>query len=126
MKPETLCALALAAIVDADARVVLLDAIEESGWWDDRLSAWGARRPLHYLDDDAVHAIAAVLLFGDWPTSWQLAAECQAETDEELRSRLLGYWTPWASGGVTVDDIMTATGEQLDELARDVYAMPRR
>lgn len=130
MTPEALCALALAAHDDLDARPVLADAVEQSGWWDDRLDQWMERAPAGapvWGGAYRANAIAAVLLFGDWPEEWPLAAECSfAETDDELRSRLLGYWSPWASGGVTVDDIMSATSAQLDEFARDVYAMPRR
>ena len=97
---EQLCALALAAIDDDDARVVLADAIEESGWCDDRAvmfvhgvtwrsvdppfdSTWFAETlkpgPGLVGESTLTRAIAAVLLFGLWPTSWTLAERCRRE-----------------------------------------------
>jgi hypothetical protein len=93
MNRDELCRLALAAIDDADARPVLSDALEETGWWDERVEGavepkfnrrvWTTAtlswvmvergdRPNLYL----ASAVAAVLLFGDWPTSWPLASAC--------------------------------------------------
>lgn len=80
----------------ADARVVLHDALLESGWWDERLYSvrwwtsfatgeekWRTReRWLRTMDPDPdrinsrAKATAAVLLLGDWPESWPLAAGC--------------------------------------------------
>lgn len=90
MTTDQLCALALAAIDDADAMKVLQDVvlempdeqrepissrvIEEFGYWSATIDARTNAR-----------AIAAVLLFGDWTTSWSLADRC----------RLPGYrWSP--------------------------------
>ena len=78
MTSERLCALACQAVVEPDARAVLADAIEESGWATDgnvgRVRAvMGADAELDLADEGVVRAVAAVLLLGDWPTSWELA-----------------------------------------------------
>lgn len=96
MTKDQLCALALAAIDDAETRQVLADAIEETGWWDERAegtdwikSGGGSTRIWSTADGGWVmvrrgdrglffsRAIAAVLLFGGWPTSWPLADRCE-------------------------------------------------
>lgn len=103
MTTEQLCALALAAIDDADARIVLADAIEESGWWhpvltEPRDPTTGLRMGMRMVGQipwqdreefigaiqmsalglgTRCRAIAAVLLFGSWPTSWPLAEMCR-------------------------------------------------
>lgn len=82
-----LLALALRAIDDADARVVLADVLLETDWWDDRLTKPGFTLRAHARAlPDGVHffkttasphkvsatrarAIAAVLLFGEWSTA---------------------------------------------------------
>lgn len=83
MTHETLLSLALQAVDDEDARVVLGDAIEESGWTPP------ARLPSGpYAIEEALGmrtewpdawalAVAAVLLFGDWSTEmWPVAERC--------------------------------------------------
>lgn len=95
MTKEQLCALALAAVDDEDARLVLADAIEQSGWetverrtqlgqlFDNRrkhrgtLSEMLTRRSAGQWRS----ALAAVLLCGDWPTSWPLATACHRDDD---------------------------------------------
>lgn len=82
--PPTLLPLALQAIDDPDARVVLADALLESGWWDERvwtvlygphlslvgINAESLRRTWITLSSDRLPlAVAAVLLFGDWQTT---------------------------------------------------------
>jgi hypothetical protein len=104
MTSEQLCALALAAIDsdNGDGVVVLADAINESGWWHPRLSPhrndqghYDSMRmrgdlPTQERDEflgavrrgassvkSRVRPILAVLLFGEWPTSWPLAERCR-------------------------------------------------
>lgn len=74
--------LALAAIEDADARLVLADAIEENGWWDERawavlpLIPWGSDGARRWIAlPDAPRAFAGVLLFGAWSTEMWPAAD---------------------------------------------------
>lgn len=82
-------ALALQACDDPDAREVLHDAIEESGWrasipYPEQATPAGRWLALHswWVDDgdrplnrDHCRAIAAVLLFRDWSTEmWPVAA----------------------------------------------------
>lgn len=89
MTPEALGALAFQALEDPDAGVVLGDAIELSGW-DDRRAAELVGIPDVRTDNGRTYvfrtsalalfvegrrAIAAVLVFGAWPTRWPLAAE---------------------------------------------------
>lgn len=70
-------------------------------------------------------AIAAVILCGGWTVErWPVNDDASDETDEQLRARLLGYWSPWAEGP-SENDIVTATSAHLDELARVSYGMPR-
>ena len=93
-KPPDLLPLALAAIDLPDARIVLSDALEESGWWDPRVivnfAAMGtgyARDPAHLRHMLREHpawaftaslGIACVLLFGDWSTEpWPLPQRCE-------------------------------------------------
>lgn len=141
MTKDQLCALALAAIDDETARVVLDDAMLESAWWDERFwtaagwpwaaSIWPGQEAFMsnaaWLTGMGQRAVAAVLLFGDWPTSWPLASGCvRVETDAELRARLLGYWSPWTRSIIVETDITTATGTALDTIAQNVYGLPRR
>lgn len=97
---EQICALALAAIDSADARIVLADAIDESGWWDERLSEPRNERGYFYREyprqdrSEFLGAIrhgaqslgtrrlciAVVLLFRQWPTRWELVERCRVLT----------------------------------------------
>lgn len=92
MTPADLMPLALAAIDDAEARLVLADAIEESGWWDDRawavlpLLPWGSDGQRRWLAlPSSPIALAAVLLFGGWSTEmWPAARRCLEPIDERV------------------------------------------
>lgn len=66
MTNEQLCALALQAIDDTDARLVLDDARIEGCL--DELEV----RHSWLTEDEWPRAIAAEILFRDWPTSWPL------------------------------------------------------
>ena len=121
LRPVTdLLALALAA-ADATndaARLVLADALEETGWWDLRLEGlWTDEHELSAMTfciDDAVtpdfaRAIAAVLLFGEWIEGddttnppvlpWPLADAARHWTPEEKRVHLL-------LADIRVDDLL--------------------
>jgi len=100
-KVADLLELALRALDDPDAAVVLGDAVLASGWKDHRISGfftesvdergWKTRTsfPMLFGTDsfaDAMsgpgapstawaRAVAAVLLFDGWPTTWPLALE---------------------------------------------------
>lgn len=88
MSAADLLPLALAAIEDTDARLVLADALEESGWWDHRLryglssgddrEQWIAMLSWPgALGGEHAMGIAAVLLFGGWSTEmWPAARRC--------------------------------------------------
>jgi hypothetical protein len=107
---------ALQAITDSDARVVLADALELSGWWDDRCRGFpvGPDTPILLWRNarkkwDAVErgdrgpeharAVATVLLFGGWPTTrWALAETCRRdETDAELIARVRDKYSVYYS-----------------------------
>jgi len=93
MKSRTppLLALALNAIDDADARLVLSDAIEEARWRNARLERLGAIVPIHLGRDlgqqDAI-AVAAVLLFGTWSKKpWPIVDRCRVRQPRFERER---------------------------------------
>jgi hypothetical protein len=135
MNRETLLQLALQAIDDADARVVLGDALLVSEW-DDSLvweTHWYLTDPCpahgprlwsdadvteDTISDGGIHhrrdhakAVAAALLFGNWPTSWPLA---EANATAVQVSRALSQFFP-----------DTATGEELDALAEQLFGLQR-
>lgn len=113
---DRLCALALAAMEDPSVAGVLVDAILEADWWDERLDedeapllAMGAPRPplppmcreefigavrfAPMTIRSRCRSIAAVLLFGDWPTQrWELAAGCRKFV------RMTGGTLTWTDG----------------------------
>jgi hypothetical protein len=125
MTPEQLGNLACLAINDEAARIVLKDAIEESGWEPSWIMPpeWAA---ILVGTPPWASAVAALILCGDWGRSWPVAERCLLpETDAELRARLLVYPSPW---GAEVDEreISVASGARLDEIARLHYGMSRR
>lgn len=108
---ERILALALDACYDDDAKLVLSDAIEETGWRASirypepgeelysnvgkllALVTWwvdGDDRP---LNREHCRAIAAVLLFRDWPTSWPLAKRCRVSPLQDWLSEDVTYET---------------------------------
>jgi hypothetical protein len=91
MNADDLLPLALRAIDDPDARLVLADVLLETGWWDERLTRPGFRwespnglpEGVHFFPDKdrgmtkgtmsatRARGIATVLLFGGWSdTMW--------------------------------------------------------
>jgi len=97
--------LALQAIDDTEARVVLADSVIETGFQSDAAEELCSIRPVQV--DGVVYrfrpeamagfalgcrAIAAVLLFGDWPTAWPLAAACH-----EIEWPPSEQWERWGS-----------------------------
>lgn len=89
MTIEQLCALALAAIDDADARVVLADGMLEIET-PERQRIMTRMVPMWMgwdLSPSWASAIAAVLLFGDWPTRWPLAQRCEVIEFTEVQLR---------------------------------------
>lgn len=113
MTSDRLCALACQALVEPDARAVLADAIEESGWATDanagRVRAVMGLGPgsLDLADDAVLRAVAAVLLLGAWPTSWPLATPA---LEDRVRATGPRY-------GVIIDAMMTEEDGGLRVLA---------
>lgn len=92
MTKEQLCALALQAIEDADARVVLDDFLQESTWWGDNFHHIMKVDGYRWREHGATAScVAAVLLFGDWPTRWELAERCEVRVAWRL-DHVLGGW----------------------------------
>ena len=81
MSDDLILQLALQAMHDEDVLPVMLDAIEETGW--DATPAkwlWEDNRALIWVEltvSSWPRAVAAVLLFAGWPTSWPLAERCR-------------------------------------------------
>ena len=76
MTNEDLCALALAAIDDEEGWLVVKDAIEEMGWSTSYEECGHAGIAIS-AGSGYPRAVAAVLLFGGWPTRWELAERCR-------------------------------------------------
>lgn len=113
MTSDRLCALACQALVEPDARAVLADALEESGWaGDENVARVGAvmglaAGALDLGDEGVLRAVTAVLLLGAWPTSWPLAGPAL-----EDRVRAVG-----PRYGVVIDAMMTEEDGGLRVLA---------
>lgn len=132
MTPADLLPLALAAIEDADARLVLADALEESGWWDDRLDAFlYAFRAGISTESDAA-AIAAVMLFGGWSEDmWPAGRRCRLDVDTRARVAALAWgpsfrvwFDPYArTVRIDPDDADTFAWAQATPMLYDVVAM---
>jgi len=91
MTNEELCSLALAAIDDVDAHVVLDDALEERDeTWETyaRRMTWMPGVDLIALYRNRAKVISAVLLFGDWTsTTWSNRLELPWPIAERCRLR---------------------------------------
>lgn len=106
--------------------VVLLDALEEMGWWPvDQLplvvlEMLGSKPRWESAKVSFVRAIAAYLLFEGWPTSWPLADRCvHRQTPGE---RLAQVQRLWEMGYITREQV----GTLLDMPADEFWSEPAR
>jgi hypothetical protein len=132
--------LALQAMHDEDALPVLADAIEDADWHprdrvhlsmdpglavalitvDSQPDGW----PLY---EHHVRAIAALLLFGRWPTSWPLADRCWDNDVYEVRLSAPVNFEPGMSVTVVSDGTAFMVNEDAVVEVRDgQYYLRRR
>ncbi len=130
-----LLALALDAIDDPEGVVVLADEVRERAWFDHRAARLLISREglgLAYFDggldlerkwfeemiffwDRLPHAIAATLLFGDWPTAWPLAD--RLNEPYEMRLGMYGAFDPGSFGVNRETDPTRLAGMRLETRA---------
>ncbi len=117
-------ALALASLDDAGAAAVLGDLVLETRWFDMRVmpllnraqyarAADSARRKAHFRLAAKgarawARAVAAVVLFGEWPDTYRLVDMHWPIMERCYVDRGLGAWL--VPGGMTITDIDASAG----------------